>query len=396
MMPRLADRIDRIPMSQTLAMAARERELRDAGQEIISLSLGQPDFQTPDFVKIAAKQAIDDNYSAYTPVNGYADLREAVCEKLRRDNDLEYSPEQIVVSTGAKQSLANAILALVNPGDEVLMPAPYWVSYEALIRLAKGVMVPIETSVSSQFKIKPAQLEAAITANTKLLIMNSPNNPSGAVYSREEYQDLVEVLTRYPQLQIISDEIYEHIIYEGEHCSLAGFPELYDRTITINGLSKAFAMTGWRLGYAAAPMEVAKACNKIQGQITSGANSITQRAAITALQAPVSSIQYMVDAFSRRRDLVWEGLKQIPGIQVTRPAGAFYFFPDVSSFFGKTLAGSMIDTASDFAELLLLKARVSTVTGEAFGLANNIRLSYATSEALLSEALVRIADIVKS
>ncbi len=393
-MHRLAERIDRIPLSQTLAMAARERELRATGQEIISLSLGQPDFNTPDFIKEAAKQAIDDNYSAYTPVNGYVELREAICEKLRRDNDLDYSPEQIVVSTGAKQSLANAILALVNSGDEVLLPTPYWVSYEALIRLAKGVVVPITTTMAGQFKLKPAQLEAAITAKTKLLILNSPNNPSGAVYSHKEYQALAEVLARYSQIQIISDEIYEHILYEGEHCSIAGFEALYDRTITVNGLSKAFAMTGWRLGYVAAPLEVAKACNKIQGQITSGTNCIAQRAAITALQAPVASIHYMVDAFSRRRDLVWEGLKHIPGLQVARPAGAFYFFPDVSSFFGKTIAGHKIGTATDFTELLLSQAHVSTVTGEAFGSPNNIRISYATSEALLTEALRRIAVLV--
>jgi len=392
----LADRINRIPVSQTLAMASRERELRAAGQEIISLSIGQPDFATPEFVKEAAKQAIDDNFNAYTPVNGYLELRQAVCEKLKRDNDLNYSPEQIVVSTGAKQSLANAILALVNAGDEVLMPVPYWVSYEALIRLAKGVMVPIETTVASDFKIKPEQLEAAITTRTKLLIMNSPNNPSGAVYSREEYRALAQVLVRYPNIQIISDEIYEHILYEGEHCSLAGFEALYDRTITVNGLSKAFAMTGWRLGYLAAPLKIAKACNKIQGQITSGTNCITQRAAITALQAPVTSIRYMVAAFARRRDLVWEGLKQIPGLQISRPAGAFYFFPDVSSFFGKTIAGGKVDTASDFAELLLLKAHVSTITGEAFGSAKNIRISYAASEALLTDALGRIAALVSS
>lgn len=392
----LADRINRIPVSQTLAMASRERELRAAGQEIISLSIGQPDFATPEFVKEAAKQAIDDNFNAYTPVNGYLELRQAVCEKLKRDNDLNYSPEQIVVSTGAKQSLANAILALVNAGDEVLMPVPYWVSYEALIRLAKGVMVPIETTVASDFKIKPEQLEAAITTRTKLLIMNSPNNPSGAVYSREEYRALAQVLVRYPNIQIISDEIYEHILYEGEHCSLAGFEALYDRTITVNGLSKAFAMTGWRLGYLAAPLKIAKACNKIQGQITSGTNCITQRAAITALQAPVTSIRYMVAAFARRRDLVWEGLKQIPGLQISRPAGAFYFFPDVSSFFGKTIAGRKVDTASDFAELLLLKAHVSTITGEAFGSAKNIRISYAASEALLTDALGRIAALVSS
>ncbi len=392
----LADRINRIPVSQTLAMSARERELRTAGQEIISLSIGQPDFATPEFVKEAAKQAIDDNFNAYTPVNGYLELRQAVCEKLKRDNGLNYSPEQIVVSTGAKQSLANAILALVNAGDEVLMPVPYWVSYEALIRLAKGVMVPIETTVASDFKIKPEQLEAAITTRTKLLIMNSPNNPSGAVYSREEYRELAQVLVRYPNIQIISDEIYEHILYEGEHCSLAGFEALYDRTITVNGLSKAFAMTGWRLGYLAAPLKIAKACNKIQGQITSGTNCITQRAAITALQAPVTSIRYMVAAFARRRDLVWEGLKQIPGLQISRPAGAFYFFPDVSSFFGKTIAGSKVDTASDFAELLLLKAHVSTITGAAFGSAKNIRISYAASEALLTDALGRIAALVSS
>jgi len=392
-MPIFADRVDRIPVSQTLAMAARERELRAAGQEIISLSLGQPDFDTPDFIKEAAKQAIDDNYNAYTPVNGYAELREAICEKLQRDNALAYSPEQIVVSTGAKQSLANVILALVDAGDEVLLPAPYWVSYEALIRLAKGVMVPMTTSVACEFKISPEQLEAAITDKTKLLILNSPNNPSGAVYSPEEFQALAQVLVRYPQVYIVSDEIYEHILYAGEHYSMARCEALYDRTITINGLSKAFAMTGWRLGYLAAPPEIARACNKIQGQITSGTNCIAQRAAITALQAPVASIRYMVEAFSRRRDLVWEGLKKIPGFQLTRPAGAFYFFPDVSAFFGKTLAGQSIETATDFAELLLLQAQVSTVTGEAFGSPDNIRLSYATSEDLLAEALRRIAGV---
>lgn len=386
----LSDRINSLPISQTLAMAAKTRELRAEGKDIIGLSLGEPDFNTPDFIKDAAIQAINDNYNSYTPVDGYEELKEAICRKFKRDNKLNYKSNQIVVSTGAKQSIANVAMVLLNPGDEVLLPAPYWVSYSAIATLAEATYKEIPSSIETDFKITPQQLEAAITPKTKLIFFNSPNNPSGSKYSEEEYLALAKVLEKHPNIFIISDEIYEHINYEGENFSFARIESLYDRTITINGVAKAFAMTGWRVGYIGAPEWIAKACTKMQGQITSGTNCIAQRATIAALDAPVSKIQYMVDEFKSRRDIVIGLLNEIEGIKTNTPNGAFYVFPDVSSFFGKTINDSLINNASDFALYLLEEAHVATVTGDAFGAPNCIRISYAASETQLREALARI------
>ncbi|MEE9349338.1 MAG: pyridoxal phosphate-dependent aminotransferase [Flavobacteriaceae bacterium] len=391
---KLSNRINNLPVSQTLAMAAKATELKSKGIDIISLSLGEPDFNTPNFVKEAAIKAINDNYNSYTPVNGYVELREAICRKFKRDNQLDYNVNQIVVSTGAKQSLANVAMVLLNPGDEVLLPAPFWVSYEAMVNLAEGVSVPINTSIDTDFKITPEQLEAAITPKTKLLFFNSPNNPSGSVYSESEYKALAKVLENYPNIFIISDEIYEHILYEGTNFSFAKIPSMYHRTITVNGVSKAFAMTGWRIGYIGAPDWIAKACNKMQGQITSGANCIAQMATIAALDAPVSKIKFMVDEFLIRRDLVLNLLSKIKGFKLNVPEGAFYVFPDISYYFGKTIAGITINNASDFSLLLLEKANVATVTGDAFGAPNCVRFSYATSQAILKEAINRIDKLV--
>lgn len=389
-MKQLSDRINSLPISQTLAMAAKTRELRSEGKDIIGLSLGEPDFNTPDFIKEAAIQAVNDNYNNYTPVNGYEELREAICRKFKRDNKLDYTPNQIVVSTGAKQSIANIAMVLLNPGDEVLLPAPYWVSYSAIATLAEATYKEIPSSIDTDFKITPTQLEAAITPKTKLIFFNSPNNPSGSKYTEKEYLALAEVLKKHPNVFILSDEIYEHINYEGENFSFARIPGLYDRTITVNGVAKAFAMTGWRVGYIGAPEWIAKACTKMQGQITSGTNCIAQRATIAALDAPVSKIQYMVDEFKSRRDIVIGLLNEIEGVKTNTPNGAFYLFPDVSSFFGKTLNGAKIENASDFSLYLLEEAHVATVTGDAFGAPNCIRISYAASEEQLREAMSRI------
>ncbi len=390
----LSDRITGLPVSQTLSMAAKARELKAQGIDIISLSLGEPDFNTPDFIKEAAKKAIDDDYNSYTPVEGYLELREAVCRKFKRDNAITYTPNQVVVSTGAKQALANVAMVLLNPGDEAILPAPYWVSYEAIVKLCEAQPVSITTGIEQGFKMTPQQLERAITPKTKLVFLNSPSNPTGAVYSREEMRALADVLVEYPDIYVISDEIYEHILYEGEAFSMAAFEDMYDHTITINGLSKAFAMTGWRLGYIGAPEWIAKACAKMQGQITSGTNCITQRAAITALDAPVSKIQYMIDEFKERRNLVFELLQAIPGFKVRKAQGAFYFFPDISYYFGKTLQGTSIENATDLSMYLLKEAHVATVTGDAFGAPNCLRLSYATSTDALLEALKRIKKAV--
>ena len=390
----LSDRINSLPVSQTLAMAAKGRELKEQGKDIISLSLGEPDFNTPDFIKDAAIQAINDNYNSYSPVNGYADLREAICRKFKRDNNLDYNINQIVVSTGAKQSIANVAMVLLNPGDEVLLPAPYWVSYSAISILAEAKYVEIPSTIESDFKITPEQLEAAITPKTKMIFFNSPNNPSGIVYTEEEYRALAKVLEKHPQIYILSDEIYEHINYGTPNFSIASIESLYDRTITVNGVAKAFAMTGWRIGYIGAADWIAKACNKMQGQITSGANCIAQRATIAALDAPVSKIQYMVDEFNIRRDMILELLNQIEGIKTNVAQGAFYVFPDISYYFGKTIKGTKVENASDFAMLLLEKANVATVTGEAFGAPNCIRISYAASQADLKEAVRRIAELL--
>jgi len=392
-MQHLSDRINNLPVSQTLAMAAKARELRAEGKDIISLSLGEPDFNTPDFIKDAAKQAIDDNYNSYSPVDGYLELREAICRKFQRDNNLTYSTNQIVVSTGAKQSIANVAMVLLNPGDEVLLPAPYWVSYSAIATLAEAKYVEIPSSIETDFKITPQQLEAAITPKTKMIFFNSPNNPSGTVYTENEYRALAKVLEKYPNIYILSDEIYEHINYGEPNFSFASIESMYDRTVTVNGVAKAFAMTGWRIGYMGAPSWIAKACTKMQGQITSGANCIAQRATITAIDAPVSNIKYMVDEFYQRRNLVLKLIKEIQGITANEPKGAFYIFPDVSYYFGKTIDGVSINNASDFSLFLLDKANVATVTGDAFGAPNCIRISYAASTEDLKEAFKRIKDV---
>ena len=390
-MEALSARINSLPVSATLAMAAKARELKNEGIDVIGLSLGEPDFNTPEFIKDAAIQAVNDNYNSYSPVDGYADLKQAIITKFKRDNGLDYAANQIVVSTGAKQSIANVCMVLLNPGDEVLLPAPYWVSYSAIATLAEAKSTIIPTSIEDDFKITPSQLEAAITPKTKLIMFNSPNNPSGTIYTEEEYRALAKVLEKYPDIYILSDEIYEHINYGTPHFSLAAIPELYDRTITVNGVAKAFAMTGWRIGYIGAPAWIAKACNKMQGQITSGANCIAQRATITALEAPVSNIQYMVDEFKSRRELIISLLAEIPGIKLNQPQGAFYVFPDVSAYFGKTLGGKNIENASDFALYLLEEAHVATVTGDAFGNGDCIRISYAASVDNIKEAIGRIA-----
>ena len=386
----LSDRINSLPISQTLAMAAKARELKEQGIDIISLSLGEPDFNTPGFIKDAAIEAINQDYNSYTPVDGYVELKQAICTKFKRDNDLIYKPNQIVVSTGAKQSIANIAQVLLNPGDEVLLPAPYWVSYSAIATLCEANFVEIPSSIDDDFKITPSQLEAAITTKTKMVFFNSPNNPSGSIYSEKEYRALANVLENYPQIYILSDEIYEHINYGVKPFSFAAIKSMYERTITVNGLAKAFAMTGWRIGYLGAPHWIAKACTKMQGQITSGTNCIAQRAAITAVLAPVEKVQYMVDEFKARRDIVLDLLGNIDGFKLNIPEGAFYVFPDISAFFGKTINGVRIENANDFSLFLLEKANVACVTGDAFGAPNCIRLSYAASELILREAIKRI------
>ncbi|MCO6147118.1 pyridoxal phosphate-dependent aminotransferase [Flavobacterium sp. NRK1] len=386
----LSDRINNLSTSQTLAMAAKARELKAQGKDIISLSLGEPDFNTPDFIKEAAIKAIHENYSTYSPVDGYVELKEAICRKFKRDNNLDYKPANIVVSTGAKQSLYNVCQVMLNPGEECILPAPYWVSYAEMVKMAEAVPVEVPTSVESDFKITPQQLEAAITPKTKLMMFSSPCNPSGSVYSREELTALAKVLEKYPNIYVVSDEIYEHINFSGTFCSIATIPGMFDKTITVNGVAKAFAMTGWRIGYIGAPEFIAKACTKMQGQVTSGANSIAQRATITAVDADPSVLKDMVSAFHSRRDLVVGLLKEIPGVKINVPEGAFYVFPDVSSFFGKTLNGVEIKNADDLSMYLLEHANVATVTGDAFGNPDCIRFSYATSEEILKEALKRI------
>jgi len=390
----LSERIKAMSTSATLAMAAKARELRGQGKDIIGLSLGEPDFNIPDFIKDAAKQAVDDNYSSYSPVDGYVDLKQAISNKFKRDNNLDYGLNQIVVSTGAKQSLANIAMIMLNKGDEVILPAPYWVSYSDIVKLAEGVPVEVPTSIDTDFKMTPSQLEAAITPKTKMIWFSSPCNPSGSVYSQEELKGLADVLKKHPNIFVVSDEIYEHINFRGGHVSIAGIDGMYDRTITVNGVSKAFAMTGWRIGYIGAADWIAKACTKFQGQNTSGANAIAQRATITALEAPLSKIQFMIDEFHRRRDLILELLGEVEGFNLNVPEGAFYVFPDISSFFGKTLNGTTINNASDFALYLLEKANVATVTGEAFGNPNCIRISYAASEEELREAISRIKAVL--
>ena len=390
----LSERILNMATSATLAMAAKARELKAEGKDIIGLSLGEPDFNTPDFIKEAAKTAIDENYNSYTPVDGYAELKEAVITKFKRDNNLTYTPKQIVVSTGAKQCLANVALVLLNEGDEVILPCPYWVSYADIVKLSDGVPVEVITSIDNDFKMTPQQLEAAITPKTKMIWFSSPCNPSGSVYSKLELRALADVLVKYPNIYVVSDEIYEHINFVGGHASMAEFDDMYDRTITVNGVSKAFAMTGWRIGFLGGPEAIARACNKMQGQITSGANCIAQRAVITALEAAPTKVQYMVDEFKVRRDLILSLLKDIEGFSCNTPEGAFYVFPDVSAFFGKTLNGTLIKNATDFSLYLLEAALVATVTGDAFGNPNCIRISYAASQDQIIEAMSRIKKVV--
>ena len=380
--------------SATLAMAAKARELRQAGENIIGLSLGEPDFTVPDFVKDAAIKAVEDNYHSYTPVDGYADLKQAIITKFKRDNSLNYTPSQIVVSTGAKQSLYNLAQVLLDPGDEVLLPAPYWVSYSDISKVAGGVPVEIKTSIDRDFKVTPQELEKAITPKTKMMIYSSPCNPSGSVYSKEELRALADVLVKYPDIIVISDEIYEHINFTQQHASMAHFEDMYDRTVTVNGVSKAFSMTGWRIGYIGAPEYIARACNKMQGQVTSGANCIGQKAAVTALENPPSKIKYMIDAFKERRGLILGLLADIDGFKINEPQGAFYVFPDISYYFGKTLRGTTINSATDFSLFLLENAKVATVTGEAFGDPNCIRISYAASNDDITAAISQIKEVL--
>jgi aspartate aminotransferase len=393
-MIQLSDKIQKLETSATLAMAAKARELKAEGKDIIGLSLGEPDFNTPDFIKEAAIQAVNDNYNSYSPVDGYEDLKKAIQLKFKRDNQLSYNLNQIVVSTGAKQSLYNIASVLLDEGDEVILPCPYWVSYRDIVKLNGGVAVEVETDIDQDFKMTPEQLKAAITPKTKMLWYSSPCNPSGSVYTEEELKALAEVLKDHPQIIVVSDEIYEHINFGEGRFSMAQIPEMFDRTVTVNGVSKAFAMTGWRIGYIGAPEKIANACKKLQGQVTSGANCIAQRAVITALEAPVEKIQYMVDKFKSRRKLILDLIESIPGFECNEPQGAFYAFPNVSSFFGKTYGGKEIKNATDFSMYLLETANVATVTGEAFGNPNCIRISYAASEANIEEALDRIKKSV--
>ncbi|MXV37238.1 aminotransferase class I/II-fold pyridoxal phosphate-dependent enzyme [Flavobacteriaceae bacterium Ap0902] len=393
---KLCNRLQNLKPSATIVMSSKARELKAQGKDIISLSLGEPDFETPDFIKEAAIQAIKDNYNHYTPVPGFVALREAIAEKFKRDNGLDYSIDQIVVSTGAKQSIYNVMQSLVDEGDEVILPTPYWVSYADIVTLANGKVVEIKTGIEQDFKMTPAQLENAITDKTKVLLYSSPCNPSGSVYSKSELAALVEVIKRYPDLVVISDEIYEHITYEDKITSLASFPEIYNQVVTVNGLSKAFAMTGWRIGYLGANHLIAKGCATLQGQVTSGANAIAQRAAITALKADPSEIQYMVDAFKERRDMVMDIIQDIRGFTVHKPKGAFYIFPDVSDLFGKTLNGVLINNADDLAFYLLEHAHVATVSGVSFGSPNCLRISYAASVENLKEAFKRIKEAINN
>ncbi len=386
----LSHRITQLSESETLAMARKSRELKAQGFDVINLSLGEPDFFTPDYVKEAAKRAIDENYSFYTPVNGYVELRQAICNKLKRDNQLEFVPDQIVVTTGAKQALINALLCLVNPGEEVIVAAPYWVSYRDMVKLAEGEAVYVKAGIESDFKVTPEQLEAAITPKTRMFMFSSPCNPTGSVYTRQELKALAEVFERHPQVYILSDEIYEHINFSGKHESIAQFESVRERVIIINGVSKGFAMTGWRVGYLAAHIDIAKACTKLQGQFTSGTNSIAQRATIAAMEADPANTYLMLEKFRERRDLVLELMKDIPGMITNTPEGAFYVFPNVKAYFGKTDGETVVKDAPDLCMYLLNKAQVALVPGDAFGDPECIRFSYATSNDLLVEAVARM------
>ena len=390
----LTDKINNLPPSATLSMAAKARELKNNGIDIIGLSLGEPDFNTPDFIKNSAIDAINQNYNSYSPVDGYSELKEAICKKFKRDNKIIYNPDQIVVSTGAKQSIANVIQALIKPGEEVILLAPFWVSYSAIVLMADGIPKILESDISNDFKVTAKQINDSISEKTKMVIINSPNNPSGSVYNKDELNEIASVLRNHPDIFILSDEIYEHINYGSEHVSFASIEGMYDRTITVNGIAKAFAMTGWRIGYLGAPVWIAKACTKLQGQVTSGANCIAQRATIEAITQSPNKINYMVQEFEQRKDLIIKLLSKIKGFKLNNPDGAFYIFPDISYDFGRKIGDITIKNASDFAIVILEKAHVATVTGDAFGSPKNIRISYAASKENIILAVNRIKDLL--
>lgn len=394
-MIQLSDRLLEMEESATIAMSRKTRELKAEGKDIIGLSLGEPDFHTPDFIKQAAVEAMEQNYTTYTPVPGYDDLREAIVDKFKRDNGLTYTKDQIVVSTGAKQSIANVVMSLINPGDKVLIPAPYWVSYIEIVKVAGGIPVIVNADIHADFKLTARQLEEVLSDDIKMIIFSTPCNPTGSVYTKEELKSLAEVIVNYKHITVISDEIYEHINFVGQHESLAQFDAIYDQVVTINGVSKAWAMTGWRLGYIGAPKEIASACSKIQGQFTSGTCSITQRATIAALKKDPAFLADMLAAFKSRRALVLKALQEMDGVIVNEPQGAFYFFPDVSSFFGKSYNGKVVKDANDLSMYLLEEGLVALVSGDAFGDSNCIRISYATDEATLTKAMERIAAALK-
>jgi aspartate aminotransferase len=389
-MLKVSNRITSMELSPTLAMSQKSRDMKAQGIDVINLSVGEPDFKTPNHIKEAAHNAILNNYSYYSPIPGFLELREAICTKLKRDNNLEFTPEQIVVSNGAKQSILNVIMSVVDPGDEVIIPSPYWVSYVEIVKLAQGTNVFIPAGIDQNFKITPEQLEAAITPKTKAFLFSSPCNPTGSIYSKEELKALAGVFEKHPDIVILSDEIYEHINYIDGHESIAQFDELKDRAVVINGVSKGYAMTGWRIGYIAAPLWIAQACTKLQGQMTSGASTIAQMASVEAFNGDQSCTQEMKKAFKQRRDIAFDLLTKIPSFEIKKPDGAFYFFPDVSKLFGKSCNGTIINNPTDLSLYLLDEAKVATVTGEAFGAPNCLRLSYATSEEIMAEAISRI------
>ena len=390
----LSNKINDLPASATLTMAAKAREMKNEGVDIIGLSLGEPDFNIPEYIKDAAIDAINDNYNSYTPVDGYLDLKQSISNKFKRDNNLNYNTNQIVVSTGAKQSIANAVQALVKPGEEVILLAPFWVSYSAIVLMAEGIPKIIKSDISSDFKVDAEEIEKAISDKTKMIIINSPNNPSGSIFNFEELNKIASVLRKYPQIFVLSDEIYEHINYGVKHVSFASIAGMYERTITVNGIAKAFAMTGWRIGYLGAPEWIAKACTKLQGQVTSGANCIAQKATIKALTESPKKINYMIEEFQERRNMIIKLLSEIKGFKLNNPDGAFYVFPDISYYFGKKITGKIINSASDFAMVILEKAHVATVTGDAFGCPKNIRISYAASQENIKEAVNRIKNLL--
>ena len=390
----LSNKINDLPASATLTMAAKAREMKNEGIDIIGLSLGEPDFNIPEYIKDAAIDAINDNYNSYTPVDGYLDLKQSISNKFKRDNNLNYNTNQIVVSTGAKQSIANAVQALVKPGEEVILLAPFWVSYSAIVLMAEGIPKIIKSDINSDFKVDAKEIEKAISDKTKMIIINSPNNPSGSIFNFEELNKIASVLRKYPEIFVLSDEIYEHINYGVKHVSFASIAGMYERTITVNGIAKAFAMTGWRIGYLGAPEWIAKACTKLQGQVTSGANCIAQKATIKALTESPKKINYMIEEFQERRNMIIKLLSEIKGFKLNNPDGAFYVFPDISYYFGKKITGKIINSASDFAMVILEKAHVATVTGDAFGCPKNIRISYAASQENIKEAVNRIKNLL--